>query len=71
MPRDDAAFDAAELFKHCRASLERNFVPSYIQVMDEIPKTASEKPQERFCLEAFEKHQERVHTDTETLRKQA
>ena len=71
VPRDDAAFDAAELFKHCRASLERNFVPSYIQVMDEIPKTASEKPQERFCLEAFEKHQERVHTDTETLRKQA
>ena len=35
------------------ARLESRFVPTYLQVLDEIPKTASEKPQERFLLEAF------------------
>jgi len=31
--------------------------------MDEIPKTASEKPQERFCLEHFREHPDAVHTE--------
>lgn len=39
---------------HCRAGLEANFVPTYVQVLEEIPKTASEKPQERFLLDRFE-----------------
>lgn len=46
-------FDSAALFSWCRQKLEANFVPSYLQVVDEIPKTASEKPLERFLLEAF------------------
>ncbi len=41
------------VFARCREGLESNFVPSYLQVVDEIPKTASEKPQERFLLEGF------------------
>jgi crotonobetaine/carnitine-CoA ligase len=45
--------DPASVFAACRAGLEANFVPSYLQVVDEIPKTASEKPQERFLLDAF------------------
>jgi len=55
--------DPQDLFKHCRDRLEGNFVPSYLQIMDEIPKTASEKPQERFCVEAFESQPESVHTE--------
>jgi crotonobetaine/carnitine-CoA ligase len=47
------AIDAESVLAVCRAGLEANFVPSYLQVVDEIPKTASEKPQERFLLEAF------------------
>jgi len=47
------AFDAEALFARCRAGLEPNFVPSHLQVVDEIPKTASEKPQERFLQEGF------------------
>ena len=35
-------------------------MPSYLQVVDEIPKTASEKPQERFLLERFEEEPESV-----------
>lgn len=47
-------FDAASLYKICRDGLEPNFVPSFIQVLDEIPKTASEKPQDRFLIEMFD-----------------
>ena len=43
--------------------LESNFVPSYLQLVDEIPKTASEKPQERFLLAAFEPHGPDTHTE--------
>jgi crotonobetaine/carnitine-CoA ligase len=45
--------EAASVFDLCRRGLESNFVPSYLQVVDEIPKTASEKPQERFLLDRF------------------
>jgi crotonobetaine/carnitine-CoA ligase len=49
-----AELDVAGVFAHCRGGLESNFVPSYLHVVAEIPKTASEKPQERFLLDAFE-----------------
>lgn len=55
-------FDVARLFAFCRDRLKGNFVPVYIQVMDEIPKTASEKPQERFCREAFENQSGNVYS---------
>ena len=48
-----ATRDVASVFAACRAHLEPNCVPSYLQVLDEIPKTASEKPQERILLEWF------------------
>jgi len=51
--RNATTFDAKALFKACRDALESNFVPTYLQVVEEIPKTASEKPQERFLLDRF------------------
>ncbi|HVP30410.1 MAG TPA: AMP-binding protein [Myxococcota bacterium] len=45
--------DPSSVFAHCRRTLEPNFVPSYLQVVEEIPKTASEKPQERFLFDRF------------------
>ena len=53
VPTDDGAFDAQAVFQACRHKLEANFVPSYLQIVDEIPKTASEKPQERFLRDRF------------------
>ncbi len=53
VPSDAASFSPSELFGACRKALEPNFVPSYLQIVAEIPKTASEKPQERFLLERF------------------
>jgi len=63
VPADADRFDAAGVFAACRKGLEPNFVPSYLQVVDEIPKTASEKPQERFLLDLFATRPERVLTE--------
>jgi crotonobetaine/carnitine-CoA ligase len=51
--REREAFDPESLFARCRKGLEPNFVPSHLQVVDQIPKTASEKPQERFLRDRF------------------
>lgn len=50
---DGKAFDPRDVIATCREKLESNFVPRYLQMVVEIPKTASEKPQERFLLEVF------------------
>ena len=63
VPIDRGSFDAPDVFRLCRESLESNFVPTYLQLLDEIPKTASEKPQERFLLEAFDAAAENVITE--------
>ena len=57
------AADAASIFAACREQLEPNFVPSYLQVLEEIPKTASEKPQERILLQEFDPDAAHVHTE--------
>jgi len=56
------AFDSASVFEKCRAELESNFVPTYFHLVDAIPKTASEKPQERFLLDMFAKDSKDVIT---------
>ena len=62
-PAVDDQLRAASVFAACRKGLEANFVPSYLQVVDEIPKTASEKPQERFLVERFERDPASVFTE--------
>lgn len=57
-------FSAAAVFAACRKGLEPNFVPTYLQVVDEIPKTASEKPQERFLLERFKPETPGIFTES-------
>ena len=54
VPADRTSLEVAEVFRVCREKLEASFVPGFLQLVDEIPKTASEKPQERFLLEAFD-----------------
>jgi crotonobetaine/carnitine-CoA ligase len=50
---DSAHFDPAAVIAACRDMLDANSVPDFLQIVAEIPKTASEKPQERFLVEAF------------------
>jgi crotonobetaine/carnitine-CoA ligase len=61
-----AAPDPAAIFAACRERLEPNFVPGYLQVVDEIPKTASEKPQERILLQQFDPHAANVHLEPQS-----
>jgi crotonobetaine/carnitine-CoA ligase len=61
VPANAEDFSPEAVYTACRDGLESNFVPSYLQVVDEIPKTASEKPQTRFLLEQFSKDAENVY----------
>jgi crotonobetaine/carnitine-CoA ligase len=63
VPARADAFAAAAVFATCRERLEPNFVPSYLQVVDEIPKTASEKPMERLLLAQFAPDAANVFTE--------
>jgi crotonobetaine/carnitine-CoA ligase len=63
VPLDPETFDPAEVFAKCREELESNFVPTYLQVVVKIPKTASEKPQERFLLERFDESASTIMTE--------
>jgi len=47
VPPAGRSLDPDVLLEWCRANLERNDVPEIVQVLDAIPKTASEKPIER------------------------
>ncbi|MCY1394590.1 hypothetical protein D9M71_95140 [compost metagenome] len=63
VPKQRASFDPQGIFRVCRQKLEANFVPSYLQVLEQIPKTASEKPQDRFLLEALQQDRANVHCE--------
>ena len=62
VPLPGRTIDPESVIEVCRKGLEGNFVPSYLQIVDEIPKTASEKPQERFLFERFSPGAEGVYT---------
>jgi crotonobetaine/carnitine-CoA ligase len=63
VPKDGTSFQPQRLFQACRQGLEPNFIPSYIQVLSQIPKTASEKPQDRFLIEALRSDPASVHRE--------
>ncbi|GLR86061.1 AMP-binding protein [Bradyrhizobium iriomotense] len=52
----DADFDQTALVEYCATKLQKRDIPEIIQVLREIPKTISEKPIERACIE-------RLHQD--------
>lgn len=54
VPTDAATFRHEALLEHCKARLEKNHIPSYLQIVASIPKTASEKPLERVLLQEFD-----------------
>ena len=52
--------DVAALFARCAERLERPYVPDFIQVLDELPKTATEKVQTRLLVQSFDPSSPRV-----------
>ena len=57
IPVSPTQFDPASVFAWCREKVESNMVPSYLMVVEEFPKTASEKIQPRFLKQMFESGQ--------------
>ncbi len=53
--------DVDSVFKNCVENLERNAVPSYVQIVDEIPKSASEKNLDRLLKQDFSKDADNVY----------
>lgn len=56
-----AEFSPQSLFSHCIGNLEGNAVPSYLQVVPEIPKTASEKNLDRLLKDDFRPEADNVY----------
>jgi len=50
VPDPARPFSESALIEWCRAQLERNDVPEIVQVLEAIPKTASQKPIERDAI---------------------
>ena len=51
VPADVSGYDSEQLLGYCREHLQRNDVPEIFQVLTEIPKTISEKPIEKACID--------------------
>jgi len=64
---DPARVDATALFARCAARLERPYVPDFIQVLDELPKTATEKVQTRLLVQSFDPSSPRVFARDQAL----
>lgn len=51
------------VFSWCRQKVEANMLPSYLMVLPELPKTASEKVQPRFLLQMFKSKEHPIYTE--------
>ncbi|MCK7477615.1 MAG: acyl--CoA ligase [Candidatus Moduliflexus flocculans] len=54
-PFEDKVIDPASVYQKCKNELQGNFIPSYLHVVKEIPKTITEKALTRVLKEMFEK----------------
>lgn len=61
VPFEGRSIDPDSVFKAALAGLERNSVPSYLQVVEDIPKSPSEKHLDRLLREAFRPDAENVY----------
>jgi crotonobetaine/carnitine-CoA ligase len=61
VPAPGQRLDPKKISKTLSASLEKNSIPSYIQVVDEIPKSASEKNLDRILKDEFRKEAPNVY----------
>jgi carnitine-CoA ligase len=60
-PFSGCSVDAASIFELADSRLERNSVPSYVQVVEEIPKSPSEKYLDRVLRDQFSENADNVH----------
>jgi crotonobetaine/carnitine-CoA ligase len=58
---DGQSFDPKSFFAHCKEKLGGNAIPSYLQVVGSIPKSASEKNLDRLLREEFSKEADNIY----------
>ncbi len=58
---DNSALDIDSLHNHCKQLLDGNSVPSYLQVVEALPKSASEKNLDRLLKDEFNPNAANVH----------
>lgn len=63
VPMPGSAIDPQAVFGWCRDKVESNMVPTYLMVIPEIPKTASEKVQPRFLVQMFRDKEHPIYTE--------
>ncbi len=63
VPKQAGGFDAQAVFAACRAALDASAVPSFVHMVAEIPKTASEKPLERVLIDLFSSQPDTIHIE--------
>lgn len=61
VPASGKKIDPSSVLDACLAGLERNAIPSYLQVVEEIPKTASEKNLDRVLKDNFHPDADNVY----------
>ncbi|MGB2885865.1 MAG: ATP-dependent acyl-CoA ligase, partial [Dehalococcoidia bacterium] len=54
-PFEGKTVDPKSIYDMCKKDLEANYVPSYLQIIEELPKTLTEKPLARQLKEMFER----------------
>ncbi|NOX33982.1 MAG: acyl--CoA ligase [Deltaproteobacteria bacterium] len=64
-PFKNRTIDPALIFEKCRKELEPNCVPSFLQIMDKIPKTISEKALDRVLKQMFSPEADNVFSLTD------
>ena len=62
VPAGGREIDPARVFAVLSSTLEKQAVPSFLQVVDEIPKSASEKNLDRFLRDDFSQDAKNVYT---------
>ena len=60
VPRDRETFAADAVFARCAGRLERSHIPDFLQVVDDLPRTASEKVQVRFLAAQLDESADNV-----------
>jgi len=69
VPTEGREPDVLSIFQMCVNELERNSIPSFIQVVDEIPKTISQKNLDRVLREQFDPNSPNVYRFEDYKRK--
>jgi acyl-CoA synthetase (AMP-forming)/AMP-acid ligase II len=65
VPVGGRAIEPGAIFRKLTTGLDNNSIPSYLQVVDEIPKSASEKNLDRFLRDEFRKDAKNVYSYAE------